>query len=393
MTEPLLSTLVVLLGTALVVILLLRHLGAPGAIGYILAGVLLGGAGLGDLPGSEDLRAFAGHGVLFLMFYAGLEFSLPVLAAARRAVFVIGTLEVAAVTALGAMLSWLWGVPALPAVVVGGALAMSSTALTLRQLADQGELTAPHGRIAVGVLLFQDVATLPFLVLVATLRGQGAVAAPTLWAELAVTLLTGVAAFAAAILVGRRLLVRAVDALARSGSREVFTLAMLLVVLGAGWAFQAVGLSAPLGAFLAGMILGETDLKGRAEEDLRPFRDVLIGLFFVGIGLQLDPAAVLADAPLVLVLSASIVLGKGLITFAAARLAGTRPADAARAGAILAHAGEFALLIIVLAEAGGILPVTLGQPLLAAVVLTMVAAPLLIAHAAPLARRLTGEAP
>lgn len=190
------------------------------------------------------------------------------------------------------------------------------------------------------------------------------------------------------IVVGRRLLVRAVAFVADQGSQEVFTLGVLLVVLGAAWGAHEAGLSPPLGAFLAGMILGETRFRHRAEEDVRPFRDVLLGLFFVTVGLRVEGSAVVEVWPLVFAILVSLVAVKGAIVLLAARLMREPAPIAARAAVILGHGGEFGLLILTLELAGGALPPAVVQPLLGAIVLSMIAAPFLIRADDTLACRL-----
>ena len=412
----LLSIVVLLLAATLLVTLVLHRLRAPTLVGYILVGILLGPTGLGVLHESASLELLAEIGVVFLMFYVGLEFSLPVLWASRRAVFGVGGAQVGVTAALGTAAAMALGVPLLPAVLLGGAVAMSSTAITIRQLADQGELGAPHGRVSVGTLLFQDLVTLPFLVLVAALGAdahgghaeegaEGAdgaspdhalAAAPDatatvgseVWVELAARLGVAVLAFALALLIGRRLLVGIVGHVHRTGSRELFMLAMLLIVIGAARGAHEVGLSPPLGAFLAGMILGETELKHDAEEDVRPFRDVLLGLFFVSVGLRVDGGAIVEAWAVVLGLLLALVLVKGPIVYALARLFGEPHAAAARAAVILAHGGEFGLLILTLALSAGVVPAAIGQPLLGAIVLSMIAAPFLIGANGRIASRM-----
>jgi len=291
------------------------------------------------------------------------------------------------------------GVTFLAAVLLGGAVAMSSTAITIRQLTDQGELDTRHGRASVGTLLFQDLATLPFLVLVAALGVAGGghdaaaynatygLSTPAqsiaaidagVWSELGARLGIAVLAFGAALVIGRRLLLRIVSLVHRTDSRELFMLAMLTIVIGAAWAAHEIGLSPPLGAFLAGMILGETHFKDDAETDIAPFRAVLLGLFFVSVGLRVDLSVIFHNAVLVFGFVAAIFIGKGLIVFVLVRMLGEPTEVAARTGAILAHGGEFGLLILTLALSQNIISEAIGQPLLGAIVISMICAAFLI---------------
>ncbi len=395
----LLTIVTMLLAASLAVTLVLQRIGAPTLIGYIFVGLLIGPTGIGLLEASPQLELLAEIGIVFLMFYVGLEFSLPVLLASRRAVLGLGGLQVLCTSAIVAGLALAAGVSFLAAVLLGGAIAMSSTAITIRQLTDQGELDTPHGRASVGTLLFQDLATLPFLVLVAALgvagSGHGAatdtatygLSTPAqsiaaidagVWSELGARLGFAVLAFGAALVVGRRLLLGLVSLVHRTGSRELFMLAMLTIVIGAAWAVHEIGLSPPLGAFLAGMILGETRFKDDAESDIAPFRAVLLGLFFVSVGLRVDLSAIVSNVDLVVGFLAALVVGKGLLVFTLARLLGEPTKVAARTSVILAHGGEFGLLILTLALSQNVIPDAIGQPLLGAIVTSMIIAAFLI---------------
>ncbi len=395
----LLTILTVLLAASLAATLVLQRIGAPTLIGYILVGLLIGPTGIGLLEASPQLELLAEIGIVFLMFYVGLEFSLPILLASRRAVLGLGGLQVLCTSVIVAGLALAAGVSFPAAVLLGGAIAMSSTAITIRQLTDQGELDTRHGRASIGTLLFQDLATLPFLVLVAALgvagSGHGAatdnatygLSTPAqsiaaidagVWSELGARLGIAVLAFGAALVIGRRLLLGLVSLVHRTGSRELFMLTMLTIVIGAAWAAHEIGLSPPLGAFLAGMILGETRFKADAEADIAPFRAVLLGLFFVSVGLRVDLSAIVSTIGLVVGFVAALVVGKGLIVFSLARLLGEPAEVAIRTGVILAHGGEFGLLILTLALSQNVIPEAIGQPLLGAIVISMIFAAFLI---------------
>ena len=395
----LLTIVTVLLAASLVVTLVLQRIGAPTLIGYIFVGLLIGPTGIGLLEASPQLELLAEIGIVFLMYNVGLEFSLPVLLASRRAVLGFGGLQVLCTSVIVAGLALAVGVSFLAAVLLGGAVTMSSTAITIRQLTDQGELDTRHGRASVGALLFQDLATLPFLVLVGALGVAGSghemlndtaaygLSTPAqsitaidagVWSELGARLGIAVLAFGAALVIGRLLLLRIVSLVHRTGSRELFMLAMLTIVIGAAWAAHEIGLSPPLGAFLAGMILGETRFKDDAETDIAPFRAVLLGLFFVSVGLRVDLSVIVPNAGLVAGFVTALIVGKGLIVFALARLLREPTEVAARTGVILAHGGEFGLLILTLALSQNVIPEKIGQLLLGAIVISMIFAAFLI---------------
>jgi len=258
---------------------------------------------------------------------------------------------------------------------------MSSTALVARQLGEQMELATRHGRAALGVLLFQDLATLPFLVLLASLAGEGGGGAGV-WVDLLVAAGVGVAM----VLAGRWLLNPLVHWVAGTRSTELFMLTALLVIIGAAAVANLAGLSPALGAFLAGMVLGETEFRHQMEDDIRPFQEVLVGLFFATIGMAVDPAAVAAAPGAVAALTAALVLGKLLLVAALARPFAGEPGVAWRTAWCLAHGGEFGLLLVAGALQAGVLAPERGQPLLAALVLSMAVAPVLVRHNAPLTR-------
>ena len=257
----------------------------PPIVGYLLAGLAIGPHGFALLAPSEGTEFLSELGVVLLMFMVGLEFSLPKMIAARATVFGAGGLQVALTTLIVAAAANLLGIDWPAAIVMGGVVAMSSTAITLKQLADDGELGSQHGRLAVGILLFQDLATLPFLVLVGAGHG-GDFSGLTLLRQLLIAAL----AFVIIAVVARPVFRTALAWAAHARSAELFLLCSLMLALGTAFAAHGAGLSPPIGAFLAGMVVGESDFRHQIEDDIRPFRDVLVGLFFVTIGMQVDLA-------------------------------------------------------------------------------------------------------
>lgn len=374
MRHEILVDILLLLAATVVVVGLFRRLRIPAIIGYLAVGVLVGPNGLALPADAEEVRFMAELGVVFLMFMVGLEFSLPVLAASRGAILGFGGAQVLLTGGLGAALAAASGLPVAASIVVGGALAMSSTAIVLRQLTEQGELATRHGRLAVSVLLFQDVAVLPILVVIPVLAAGGSAMTLTLLEALAKAALV----FAAMLLAGRWLISPIIHWIARARSPEFFVLATLLLIFGAAAVADFSGLSLALGAFLAGMVVGETPFKHYTEAEIRPFRDVLLGLFFVTIGMQLDLPAIGASWQAVAILLLAIVVGKPLLILALSRLGPTHPAVVFRTGFCLGHVGEFGLLIISVALDQRLIGSAVGQALLAAMVLSMMVAPLAI---------------
>ncbi|MEO1766255.1 monovalent cation:proton antiporter-2 (CPA2) family protein [Thiobacter aerophilum] len=379
-----LELVLILLAAAVLIVALLRLLRLPSLVGYMAAGVVIGPHAWGLVPDTEESRYLAEFGVVFLMFSIGLEFSLPQLKAMRHLVFGLGGLQMGVtalavlVIALAAGLDWRAGL------ALGGILAMSSTAIVSRLLAERYELQSRHGQSIVGVLLFQDLAVVPLLILVPALaRGDDALAT-----TLGLAVLKAAGALALILFFGQRLMRPWFALVAARKTPELFMLNVFLVTLGLAWFTQRAELSLALGAFLAGVLISETEYRHQVEADIRPFRDVLLGLFFITMGMQLDPAQVMGELPWVLAATLVLVLGKLAIVAGLARLMGASTADAWRVGLSLAQAGEFGLVLLALATTQGLIPGPVAQVVLAAMLLSMVAAPLVIQHSDALVRRL-----
>ena len=376
-----LPQLLMLLASSVLVVLLFRRLRLPPILGYLAVGMLLGPYALNFTSGGFA-PIMAELGVVFLVFTLGLEFSLPRMIAMRREAFLIGGLQVMVTTGAFAAVLWALKVPALTAIMIGGALAMSSTAIVIRQLGEQAELNRTHARIAIGILLFQDLAFVPLLALESALassdpdRGTWEIVESILQAAVALAL----------VLTFLRWLVRPLfHEIGRARSTELFTLATLMVAVGAAWATHAVGLSLALGGFLAGMLLAETEYRHQLETVIRPFRDVLIGLFFITIGTLLDLQLLIRQWWLVLLLLVGLLLAKTIIVTLVARLGTDNTRKALRAGIVMAQGGEFGFALLTLMLSDMLADSAIIQPLLAATVVSMVLSPLLIRHNGPLA--------
>ncbi len=364
---------------------LVRRIHLSPIIGYLLLGTLLGPHALGLLPEGELLSLLAEIGVVFLLFMIGLEFSLTQLLAMRSAVFGLGGGQVLLTSGLAAIFAHLAGLEWQAAVIIGGTVAMSSTAIAVSQLTEQMEMQTRHGRAALAILLFQDLAVVPLLVVIPILAGDsgGALAIPLLLA-----LVKAMAAFAILIACGHWLLRPLFHVVASAASAELFTLTTLAVALAAAWLTYQLGLSLALGAFLAGMMLSETQYRHQIEVELRPFRDVLMSLFFITIGLRLDITSIPAHAPWIALLVIALLLGKGMLIALLVRLSGYENGVALRTGMVLGQAGEFGFALLALAISEGLISVPASQPLLAAMIFSMVLAPLLIRYNGPTALRL-----
>ncbi|HJS91743.1 MAG TPA: cation:proton antiporter [Steroidobacteraceae bacterium] len=383
-----LSQVLILLAAAVLLVTAARRLGLPTAIAYLLVGLGLGPHALAVVASTATTRVLAELGVVFLLFTLGLEFALPRLIAMRREVFGLGSAQVAATAAVFALLARLGGIAWPPAIVVGGALAMSSTAILLHQLTERAELNRTHGRLAFAMLLFQDLAFVPFLALASALAaGPGRF-------ELRATLEVvagGVLAVAAVLAAGRWLLRPLFREMAHSRLRELFTLAVLLVVLAAAWVSSLARLSPGLGAFLAGMMLAETEYRHQIESVIRPFRDILLGLFFISVGMLLDVHLLAGELGAVIYWLAAIFILKTAVAALVSRpFTGSR-FKALRTGIVISIGGEFGVALGTIALATGLIPGSFGEPLLVAIVLSMILSPLILNNNKRIARLLLRE--
>ena len=379
-------------------VVLCRLAKLPPMLGYLAVGVAIGPNAMalaGDPAGVTYLAEF---GIVFLMFVIGLQFNLPRLRSMRRLVFGLGlsqvVLTVLAAVAGNMALTWglalvgrSWGLGWQSAIALGSALAMSSTAIVVKLMSDRLELESEHGRRVMAVLLFQDLAVVPLLVLIPALGSTPEL----LLREL------GLAALKAAVLltvlmVGGRVVMRWwLTLVVRRKSDELFILNLLLVTLGLAWLTEHAGLSLALGAFVAGMLIAETEFKHQVETDIRPFHDVLLGLFFITVGMRLDASAVLGNAPLVIALTLFPVLFKFALVTALARFFGAAQGTALRTGLYLAQAGEFGFVLLGLATERNLIPPPLQSPILASMVLSMLATPFIFMFANRIVMRLSAN--
>ncbi len=377
-----------LLTATLVVVVGLRRLRLPLILAFLLVGMAVGPYALGWVAATETTSTLAEFGVVFLLFTLGLEFSLPRLLATRGEVFWLGGIQVGATTAAVAALAWYFGLAPEVAILLGGAVAMSSTAIVLRQLTEQDELNRTHGRLAFGTLLFQDLAVVPFLALAGVLASPQDQYATT---EIAYAVAKAAIALIIVLAAGRWLLRPLFHEIAASGAPELFTFAVLFVATGSAWATHAAGLTFALGAFLAGMMLAETEYRYQVEAGIRPFRDTLLGLFFVTIGMQLDVPGLFHQLPTVIGLLAGLLLLKTVIVMLAARIFAGQWFKALRTGIVLSQGGEFGFALLALLLQNRLIGAEFTQPLLAAITLSMLVSPFLIRHNKRIARLVLHE--
>ena len=372
-----------------------RSLKLPPMLGYLAVGVVIGPNALALSEDADGVRHLGEFGVVFLMFVIGLEFNLPKLRSMRRHVFGLGLLQVLTTIVLvtsgslflATLAPTLWGMSWQTALALSGAIAMSSTAVVVKLLSERLEIESEHGKRVIGVLLFQDLAVVPLLVLIPALG-----ASPD---ELLMAL--AIAGLKATVLVGllltggQRVMRWWLTLVARRKSEELFVLNLLLVTLALAWLTELAGLSLALGAFIAGMLISETEFKHQVETDIRPFHDVLLGLFFISIGMMLDWRLVLERWPLVLLLLTVPVLFKLLLIAALARGLGATAGVSLRTGLYLAQAGEFGFVLLSLAQNNSLVPPELLNPILASMVLSMLATPFIIMYSNRIVMRLVSS--
>ncbi len=375
-----------------------RSMKLPPMLGYLAVGVVIGPNALALAQDSASVRYLAEFGVVFLMFVLGLEFNLPKLRSMRTLVFGLGLSQVA-LTVAGAvvghfLLLWLFSFTTRPwelgwqgAVVLGGAIAMSSTAIIVKLMAERLELDSEHGRRVLGILLFQDLAVVPLLVIIPAL---GAGAEDLAW-SLGLALVKAVGLLTVLLVGGQKVMRWWLTLVARRKSEELFILNLLLVTLGLAWLTEHVGLSLALGAFVAGMLVAETEYKHQVETDIRPFHDVLLGLFFITIGMKLDWRPVIDQWLLVLLLTTVPLVVKFALIALLARLFKAGAGTSLRVGLYLAQAGEFGFVLLTLGADRGLIAPQWMSPVLAAMVLSMLAAPFLVMHADRIVSRLSAS--
>ena len=380
-----LQVVLILLAVAVGVVVLCRILRLPAILGYLIVGILIGPHAMGWIADEPGTRHLAEFGVVFLMFSIGLEFSLARLRSMHRVVFGLGTAQVVATMLLVMLTSLLFGLGWRSGLALGGVLAMSSTAIVSKMLAERAELNTPHGQNIMGVLLFQDLAVVPLIVFIPALVARAQ--------QLPITL--GLALFKAGVILalllvfGQRLLRPWFHLVARQKSSELFMLNVLLFTLGLAWLTELAGLSMALGAFVAGMLISETEYRYQVEEDIKPFRDVLLGLFFVTIGMLLDPARVLHGLGWVVLLLLILLPFKAAVVTLLARWFTGDWGTSIRSGLGLAQAGEFGFVLLTLAGSVHLLAPEVMQNVLAAMLVSMLTAPLLIHYAEAIVRRIS----
>ncbi len=374
--------LLLVLTIAVAIVWLLRKLHLPPILGYLLAGALVGPYGLKFMEEHPSLDFIAEFGVVFLLFTIGLELSFPKLIAMRRSLLGLGGMQVAICTVLVLAISRYIGLDWPAAIAVAGALALSSTAVAVKQLIEQNELQEEHGKLSLSILLFQDLAAVPFLIIVPSFAiADGGSLGDTLLHAL----LMGSVVFLGMLAAGRWLLRPLFHNIAHARSTELFMLTGLLIVLASAFVTEHVGLSLALGAFLAGVMLAETEYVHQIESDILPFRDLLLGLFFITVGMKLDAAILISEWATIASIVIGIILTKTIVIAVLGKIAGASSTGSLRSGLTLAQGGEFGFALLAIASANQLIDLHSNQVIIASIIISIAVAPILIRKSAKIA--------
>jgi CPA2 family monovalent cation:H+ antiporter-2 len=382
--------ILIALVAAVSVVAIFRKLHLPPILGYMFAGALVGPAGLRLFENVQGLDFVAEFGVVFLLFTIGLELSLPQLIAMRRTLLNLGGLQVLTSTALTMALGFYIGLPGSVAFTIAGCLALSSTAVVTKQLLEQGELYQEHGKISLSILLFQDLAAVPFLIIVPSLVGQ---TTHLLGMTLLIATGKGILVFFFMLAAGRFAFRPLLHQIALARSSELFMLTTLLIALGSAWLTEMLGLSLALGAFLTGVILAETEYRHQIESDILPFRDILLGFFFLTVGMKLRPEILLESWGWILAIVLALILTKTVIIALLGHMAGINRKSALRSGLALAQGGEFGFALLTIASKHHVIDAQIDQVVTASIIVSIFIAPFLIRNTRTIARWFIKAAP
>ncbi|MCU7968688.1 MAG: cation:proton antiporter, partial [gamma proteobacterium symbiont of Bathyaustriella thionipta] len=374
MNDIIFEEIIILLTLAVLAIAGLKRFNIAPILAYLLVGMLVSPYGLGLIDDNKDVRFIAEFGVVFLMFTVGLEFSLAKLIALKKEVVGLGGSQVLITSFIAGSIDWYFSQNLKEAIIIGGIIALSSTAIVTRQLSEQLELNSRHGHLAISILIFQDIAVIPFLVLIPSFAGNE----PLLLSLEISTLLKSTVILLLMLAIGHWILRPLLRTIANIRSAELFTLSVLLIALAAAWATHRAGLSLALGSFIAGMMLSETEYRHQIEVDIRPFQDILLGLFFITVGMLLNLHALLPQLHWVILVAMLLIIIKTLIITLLSYLFGASPGVSFRTGLVLNQGGEFGFALLTLALTYDLLEQKTTQIVLSAIILSMMLTPWII---------------
>ena len=380
--------IIILMFIAVCSVAVFKRIHFPPILAYLFAGVIAGPQLLALFAHPEEMHLLAEIGIVFLLFSLGLEFSLPKLIAMRSLVFGVGFGQMLLTTGIFTLIPYLFGVPFSASIIIGGTLALSSTAIVIKQATEMGILNHRRTQLAVSILLFQDLAVVPFLIAIPLLANSGQV---SIGLALGEALLKGIFVIAFLMSVGKWLLPWVFREIARTRTDELFVLSTILIALLAGGLTYYFGLSMALGAFLAGMMLGESQYKYQLEADIRPFRDIFMGFFFITVGMQLDIFVLWENVLLVVGGVAALMVVKIVLVRLAAATVRTNAIDAWAAGVKLCQIGEFSFVIAALATTHGVLSTQQSSLIVSMGIISMALTPWLMNHSMGIAKWLVSS--
>ncbi len=371
--SPIFVDILVFLAAAIIIVPIFQRIKVSPILGYLAAGIIIGPFGLALINDSERAHTLAEFGVVFLLFMIGLELSLERLRSIGIKIFLLGLAQVVISSIVLSLIAYALGLPAKASIIIGTGLALSSTAFVMKYLSEKGERATRFGLIVFAILLVQDLAVVPFLILVDLLGNEGS----SFVEAFGGAAVRGTIALIVVVVLGRVLLKPLYKMIASTRSSELFVAATLLVVLGTGWIMTLAGLSMTLGAFLAGVLLSETQYRHQIEADIRPFRGILLGLFFMMIGMSIDISLVLEQWLIISGLLIGLLLTKTIIIVILSKIMGNKIAISIKVGLALAQGGEFGFVMFGAALTLGLIAVNLANILLATIALSMIVTPLM----------------
>lgn len=371
------NIILILLIVSVAMVAIFRRFNMPSVLAYLLSGVIVGPYGLEWVAHTDNTHFLAEFGVVFLLFTIGLEFSIAKIVSLKKEVIGLGGAQILFTVSIAVLFALLFDLPVLEAIIIGGIIAMSSTAIVTKLLNDQKEMKSKHGKLSVAILLAQDIAVVPFLILIVVLAGNQQ---NTLLFELSWAMLKAVLVITAMLLAGWWILRPLFAKIVAVHSSELFTLTSLLFAIAAAWLSHYSGLSFALGAFLAGMVLGETEFRYQLEADIRPFRDVLLGLFFLTMGMMLNLGVLVNNIIWISLLVAGLILFKWVTVMLLSLIFKASVNESIRTGLLLAQGGEFGMALLALALTNDLLPDDHAQLILASLIISMTLSSVLIKH-------------
>lgn len=384
MFEHILLNIVFLLLITVGLVSLSRRVHLPPILNYIIVGIIVGPFGFAIIQSEQSISFLAEFGIVFLLFAIGLEFSLTQMVAMRKMVFGFGSFQVFVTGIVVFLVAYMAGLSAESSIVIASAFTLSSTAIVIKQLTEQSEIQTRHGRSTLGILIFQDIIAIPLLILIPAL---GAASGNSLASELGMAFFKGAIVVVVMLIAGRYLLRPLFNEVATAKSQELFTLTVLTVVLSAAAFTEEMGISMTLGAFLAGMMLGETEYRHQIEADIRPFQDILLGLFFITVGMMISPELIGKHFIIIIAVAVGIMVLKALVIFLVMRAFKKAEGISLRTAISLSQVGEFGLVLLTLALSYKVLDEQLGQILLTSAVISMMLTPVLIKFNGRIAKR------